>query len=225
MPSDFENGAKKTIDLSVQTEKITSDILKNAMAEFLDGNAEKKGRMTIRQLQKKCHSKLESIEITENNIADFLQTARKYDVDFALKKDSSTTPPTYHVFFSASGNDRFDQAFSEYAGKMRDKLLERGEMHRDDLKQQAQTIARQPRKKEKERENDAIREELKNTYQLEIKVCNEKIESLTQQNKLLSSKLEANRINHQNKFTNTNVKDEIISKNNFRTKDDDEIEL
>lgn len=79
--------------------------------------------------------------------------------------------------------------------------------------------------KEKERENDAIREELKNTYQLEIKVCNEKIESLTQQNKLLSSKLEANRINHQNKFTNTNVKDEIISKNNFRTKDDDEIEL
>ncbi len=79
--------------------------------------------------------------------------------------------------------------------------------------------------KEKDRENDAIREELKNTYQLEIKVCNEKIESLTQQNKLLSSKLEANRINHQNKFTNTNVKDEIISKNNFRTKDDDEIEL
>ena len=79
--------------------------------------------------------------------------------------------------------------------------------------------------KGKERENDAIREELKNTYQLEIKVCNEKIESLTQQNKLLSSKLEANRINHQNKFTNTNVKDEIISKNNFRTKDDDEIEL
>ena len=60
---------------------------------------------------------------------------------------------------------------------------------------------------------------------MEIKVCNEKIESLTQQNKLLSSKLEANRINHQNKFTNTNVKDEIISKNNFRTKDDDEIEL
>ena len=47
MPSDFENGAKKTIDLSVQTEKITSDILKNAMAEFLDGNAEKKGRMTF----------------------------------------------------------------------------------------------------------------------------------------------------------------------------------
>ena len=86
MPSDFENGAKKTIDLSVQTEKITSDILKNAMAEFLDGNAEKKGRMTIRQLQKKCHSKLESIEITENNIADFLQIARKYDVGFEKRQ-------------------------------------------------------------------------------------------------------------------------------------------
>lgn len=43
MLSDFENGAKKTIDLSVQTEKITSDILKNDMAEFLNGNAEKMG--------------------------------------------------------------------------------------------------------------------------------------------------------------------------------------
>lgn len=78
--------------------------------------------------------------------------------------------------------------------------------------------------KEKEKENDTIRKELK-TYQLEIKERKEKIESLTQQNKLLSSKLEANRINHQNKFINTNVKDEIISNNNFRTKDDDEIEL
>lgn len=98
--------------------------------------------MILRQLQRKCDSKLESVGVLEDDIADFLQTARKYDVDFALKKDSSTAPPMYHVFFSAFGNDRFDQIFSEYVGKMRDRLLERGEMHRDDLKQQAQTIAR-----------------------------------------------------------------------------------
>lgn len=116
MPSDYESGTKKTIDLSIQAEKITSDILKNAMAEFLDGKAEKKGRMTLRQLEKKSQSKLESIEVTENNISDFLQTARKYDVDFALKRDKSTSPPTYHVFFSASKNESFNKAFSEYAG-------------------------------------------------------------------------------------------------------------
>ncbi|MGN0620289.1 MAG: PcfB family protein [Porcipelethomonas sp.] len=152
MPSDYESGTKKTIDLSIQAEKITSDILKNAMAEFLDGKAEKKGRMTLRQLEKKSQSKLESIEVTDNNISDFLQTARKYDVDFALKRDKSTSPPTYHVFFSASKNESFNKAFSEYAGRMKDKLLARGEMSRDALKKQAQKIARQPRKKEKVRE-------------------------------------------------------------------------
>ena len=60
--------------------------------------------MTFKQLENKCKSKLESIEVTENNIGDFLSTARKYDLDFALKRDKSTTPPTYHVFFSANKN-------------------------------------------------------------------------------------------------------------------------
>lgn len=43
MPSDYESGVRKTIDISVKAEKVTSDILKSAMQEFLNGNAEKKG--------------------------------------------------------------------------------------------------------------------------------------------------------------------------------------
>lgn len=99
MVSDFESGTKKTIDLTMKTEKITSEILKTAMQEFLSGKAEKKGRMSYRQLENKSASKLDSIEVSESNIGDFTATARKYDVDFALKKDKSTQPPTYHVFF------------------------------------------------------------------------------------------------------------------------------
>lgn len=152
MPSDFESGTKKTIDLSVQAEKMTADILKSAIAEFLDGKAEKKGRMTFKQLENKCRSKLESIEVTENNIGDFLSTARKYDLDFALKRDKSTTPPTYHVFFSANKNDSFNKAFAEYAGRMNDKLQNRSTMSIDALKREAKKIAKQPRKKEKVRE-------------------------------------------------------------------------
>ena len=37
MPSDYENGLKKIIDLSVQTEKMTSGILKSAVQEFICG--------------------------------------------------------------------------------------------------------------------------------------------------------------------------------------------
>ena len=104
MPSDYESGTKKTIDLSIQAEKITSDILKNAMAEFLDGKAEKKGRMTLRQLEKKSQSKLESIEVTDNNISDFLQTARKLDVSmYALEApeiDLHRQNETMHILFA-----------------------------------------------------------------------------------------------------------------------------
>lgn len=61
MPSDFERGTKKTIDLSMQAEKITADMLKTAIQEFMSGKAEKKGRMTYKQLQEKSPSKLDSI--------------------------------------------------------------------------------------------------------------------------------------------------------------------
>ena len=84
MPSDYENGAKKTIDISIKAEKMTADVLKSALQEFMSGKAEKKGRMTYKQLQAKSPSKLDSIEVSDRNIGDFLKTARKYDVDFAL---------------------------------------------------------------------------------------------------------------------------------------------
>ena len=145
MPSDYENGAKKTIDISIKAEKMTADVLKSALQEFMSGKAEKKGRMTYKQLQAKSPSKLDSIEVSDRNIGDFLKTARKYDVDFALKRDKSTSPPTYHVFFSAAKTEDFKRAFSEYV-----------EFTREKMQQQAQKLRSKPRKqkqREKTREN------------------------------------------------------------------------
>ena len=154
MPSDFESGAKKTIDISIKAEKMTADVLKSALQEFMSGKAEKKGRMTFKQLQAKSPSKLDSIEVSDKNIGDFLKTARKYDVDFALKRNKSTQPPTYHVFFSAARTEGFKRAFSEYLGKGQGK--KRGEFTREQMQQQAQKVASRPRKqkqREKSREN------------------------------------------------------------------------
>lgn len=156
MPSDFESGTKKTIDISVKAEKMTADVLRSALQEFLSGNAEKKGRMFYRQLQDKSVSKLDSIEVSDRNIGDFLKTARKYDVDFALKRDKNTQPTTYHVFFSAARTEDFKRAFSEYIGKGQGKIKPRGEFTREQLQKDAQRIAGKPRKRkqrEKTREN------------------------------------------------------------------------
>lgn len=152
MPTDFERGTKKTIDISVKAEKITSDILKSAMQEFLNGKVEKKGKMSFLQLENKSNGKLDSIEVNNSNIGDFLNTARKYDVDFALKKDKSTSPPTYHIFFSAGRSDNFQKAFSEYADKVQNKIVNRGEISREQLKKQARKIESKPRRQQKQRE-------------------------------------------------------------------------
>ena len=154
MPSDFESGTKKTIDISLKAERVTADILKAALQEFLSGKAEKKGRMTYKQLQAKSPSKLDSIEVSDRNIGDFLKTARKYDVDFALKRDKSTSPPTYHVFFSAAKTEDFKRAFSEYIGKGQGK--QRGHFTREKMQKAAERLASRPRKhkqREKSREN------------------------------------------------------------------------
>ena len=151
MVSDFESGTKKTIDLTMKTEKITSEILKTAMQEFLSGKAEKKGRMSYRQLENKSASKLDSIEVSEDNIGDFLKTARKYDVDFALKADKSTQPATYHVFFSASKTENFKKAFTEYVGKNA-KTNQRGVFTREQLKREAARVAQSPHRKHRSKE-------------------------------------------------------------------------
>ena len=67
--TDFEQGTRKTIDITVKAEKITADILKSALQEFMNGKAEKKGRMTYKQLQEKSPSKLDSIDVSTDNIA------------------------------------------------------------------------------------------------------------------------------------------------------------
>ena len=58
-----------------------------------------------------------NIEITDRNIKDFERIARKYGVDFALKKDKTGEIPKYLVFFKARDADALTAAFKEYTAK------------------------------------------------------------------------------------------------------------
>lgn len=96
MSTDFEKGLRKTIDLSVKSKDFTADVLRSAMQDFLSGKSQRKGKVSIKQLSE--HSgKLENVEI--KGIADFLSVAKKYDIDYAVKKEPDSD--TYHVFFQA----------------------------------------------------------------------------------------------------------------------------
>ena len=49
-----------------------------------------------------------NIEINDPSIMDFERIARKYGVDYAVKKDRSASPPKYLIFFKARDARRPD---------------------------------------------------------------------------------------------------------------------
>lgn len=112
---------QKTIALSIQTTKLTADLLQKAMKKLLSAGKHKlavphHGKQTIRQLMKH-NTGISNIEITKDNIKAFEQTAKKYGIDFALKKDISVQPPRYMVFFKGRDADVLTAAFKEFSAK------------------------------------------------------------------------------------------------------------
>ena len=73
------------------------------------------GKQTIKQLQEQG-AQLTNIQITDQNIKSFDRVARKYGIDYSLKRDDSVTPRRYLVFFKAKDVDVMTAAFQEYAG-------------------------------------------------------------------------------------------------------------
>ena len=58
-----------------------------------------------------------NIEINDPSIKDFERIARKYGVDYAVKKDRSASPPKYLIFFKARDADALTAAFTEYTSQ------------------------------------------------------------------------------------------------------------
>ena len=65
----------------------------------------------------KQNTGVSNIEITNDNIKAFEHTAKKYGIDFSLKKDVSTQPPRYLVFFKGQDADVLTAAFKEFSAK------------------------------------------------------------------------------------------------------------
>ena len=100
-----EETNEKTIALYIKTGKLTAQQLQKAMKALLaqmkkqhDKQKIPHGKQTLKQLMKQ-NAGVSNIEITKDNIKAFESTAKKYGIDFALKKDSTETPPRYLVFW------------------------------------------------------------------------------------------------------------------------------
>ena len=126
---------QKTITICIKCAKVTARLLKAALRALLqarekhrrdaqrqearhhreDGAIVNHGKQSLRDLQG-SGSELSNIEITDENIKSFERYARKYGIDYALKKDKAADPPRYFVFFRARDVKTMEAAFKEYSG-------------------------------------------------------------------------------------------------------------
>ena len=119
---------QRTVTLIINSSKLTANILKDAIQKYLAYNKERRlekiragpvkpcGKQTVKELVGQNQG-VTNIEITDKNIKDFERFARKYGVDYALKKDRSGDKPKYLVFFKARDADALTAAFKEYTAK------------------------------------------------------------------------------------------------------------
>lgn len=122
MQEEVEN---RSVTLAINTAKLTGRTLKNAILKFLEAQKNKSrdspdptphGKQTVKQLAEQNQG-MSNIEVTDKNIKSFERVAKKYGVDFAIKKDKSATPPKYLVFFKARDADALTAAFTEFTAK------------------------------------------------------------------------------------------------------------
>ena len=102
MQEDIEH---RSVTLAISTAKLTVRVLKDAISKFLAYQKSKaraspdvrpKGKQSVKALVGQNQG-VANIEIDDKNIKDFDRVARKYGVDYAVKKDRTTSPPRYLV--------------------------------------------------------------------------------------------------------------------------------
>lgn len=119
---------EKTMALCIKGGKISAQILKAALTKLLTEiekkqqskkmggqNRCKRGKQSIKSLQQ-SGAQLTNIVVTDNNIKSFDRVARKYGIDYSLKKAEKEGKTEYLVFFKAKDVDVMTAAFKEYTG-------------------------------------------------------------------------------------------------------------
>lgn len=95
--------------------RLTEEMLKWAIREYRKhANEPARGKQSVKELIRQ-DAGVQNIEITDKNIKSFEKVARKYGVDFAVKKVPSEGK--YLVFFKARDADALNAAFAEYTAK------------------------------------------------------------------------------------------------------------
>ena len=114
-----EEVEQKTFNIVVSTTKLTARTILNAGKAAIQQQQAKMagGKQSVRMLLRQNRG-VSSVEIDKTNIRGFERYAKKYGIDYAIRKDNSEMPPRYLVFFKAPDVEAFNAAFKEYSASL-----------------------------------------------------------------------------------------------------------
>ena len=137
----------RTLALAVNGAKFSGRLLKAAVCKYMahrkevkqqknrDGPVVPHGKQSVKELIGQGQG-VSNIELTDPSIRDFDRDGRKYGVDHAVKRDRSSDPPRFLIFFKGRDNDAITAAFQEYTNQQvkkasRPSVMKRLEAFRD----------------------------------------------------------------------------------------------
>ncbi|MBQ6607303.1 MAG: PcfB family protein [Firmicutes bacterium] len=122
MQEEVENRA---VNLAVSTSRLTARTVVSAVQMYLRHRKEASlsktetkasGRQTVKDLIGQDQG-VTNIDIAKTDLRGFERVARKYGIDYAIRKDSAVQPPKHLVFFKSRDADAMTAAFNEYSQK------------------------------------------------------------------------------------------------------------
>ena len=148
-----EEVEQKTFNIVVSTTKLTARTILNAGKAAIQQQQAKMagGKQSVRMLLRQNRG-VSSVEIDKTNIRGFERYAKKYGIDYAIRKDNSEMPPRYLVFFKAPDVEAFNAAFKEYSASLLNKTKRPSVLEKlHELVQAAAELPGKVRRKEQER--------------------------------------------------------------------------
>ena len=124
-----EEVESRTVNLAISTSKLTARTIVSAVRGYLNhrrnvslkkgrtADKEPSGKQTVKELLGQGQG-VTNLDIAQTDLKGFERVARKYGIDYAIRKDASVDPPKYLVFFKAKDADAMEAAFKEYSQRV-----------------------------------------------------------------------------------------------------------
>ena len=117
-----EEVEQRTLTLVINGTKFSGRVLKSAVSKFVafcrkkkkkNVNVHPKGKQSVKQLTQQGQG-VNTMEIDDANLRQFERIARKYGVDYAVRRDKDAEPPRFLLFFKGRDADAITAAFKEF---------------------------------------------------------------------------------------------------------------